>query len=259
MSDETRTPPRDERHHEVAAAYLDGVATPAEQAEVAASEELQALVTAFRVQAEALRDVPGPDTARREQAMAAALAEFDLAAGAPVAPPLPTNVVALRRTRRLVTIAAGVAAAGVIGVVGITSLGSDKSTGDSSRTAENLEVATLGSGDTQAVASDNSSDAKTDGSTFAPSSGGSLGPITGPAAAVPEIGDQAGLRELAQQGTATAFVAPSFEMSCPLPTGSDVVAEITWQGTPALVLRDTVTGLITAIDAQCTVLATVEP
>ena len=255
MSDDTRTPPRDERHHQLAAAYLDGVATPEEQAEVEASPELQALVATFRAQADALRAVaPAPD-ARREAALATALAEFTGAPAAPVAPPLPTNVVAFRRNRRIVSIAAGVAAAGVLGVVGISALGSSSDRG-AGTSAERLEASTLGTGqDVIAVAGD-TSDAKSNGSA---EPGSIQTPIVGPATAAPEITTEAELRELAQQGTDTAFVAPSFELSCSLPTGSEVVTEITWQGTPALVLRDTVTGLITAIDAQCTVLASVEP
>lgn len=249
MSDDPRTPARDERHHELAAAYLDGVATPEERAEVEASPELLALVATFRAQADGLRAVPAAPAAHREAAVAAALAEF---AGAPVAPPLPANVVGLRRTRRLVTVAAGVAAAGVLGVVGIAALGSSSGRGDAS-SGERLEVSTLGTGQDAVVAVGSTGDAKAEGS------GGIQTPIVGPASAAPEISTEAELRELAQRGTDTAFVAPSFELGCSLPGSSEVLTEITWRGTPALVLRDTVTGLITAIDAQCTVLASVEP
>jgi hypothetical protein len=58
---------------------------------------------------------------------------------------------------------------------------------------------------------------------------------------------------------ATRGVTPSFGFPCPLAPTQVVVVEITWKGVPAVAVRDTVSGVIQAIDAQCTVLATVEP
>jgi hypothetical protein len=55
---------------------------------------------------------------------------------------------------------------------------------------------------------------------------------------------------------ASAF---SFAFDCPLEPTQVVLLEITWKGTPAVAVRDTVTGVIQAVDAQCTVLATAGP
>jgi hypothetical protein len=54
-------------------------------------------------------------------------------------------------------------------------------------------------------------------------------------------------------------VVPSFGFDCPLEPTQTVIMEITWKGAPAVAVRDTVSGVIQAIDAQCTVLASVEP
>jgi hypothetical protein len=48
-------------------------------------------------------------------------------------------------------------------------------------------------------------------------------------------------------------------LRCPLGTHQVFVAEIVWKTTPAVVVRDTVTGVIQAIDDQCTVLAEATP
>jgi hypothetical protein len=84
-----------------------------------------------------------------------------------------------------------------------------------------------------------------------------IGAINGPVSAVPEVRTQDDLRTTV--AAVQAPVQPSFEFDCTLGSTQDIVAEITWKGTPAVVVRDTVTGVITALDAQCTALATVTP
>jgi hypothetical protein len=62
-----------------------------------------------------------------------------------------------------------------------------------------------------------------------------------------------------QYPTGFTFVATSFPFTCELSADQVVLGEISWQGTPAVAVRDTVTGVTEAIDQQCNVLATVEP
>ena len=49
--------------------------------------------------------------------------------------------------------------------------------------------------------------------------------------------------------------ATSFAFDCTLTANQVILLEISWRGTPAVAVRDTVTGVIQAIDAQCNVLA----
>jgi hypothetical protein len=46
-----------------------------------------------------------------------------------------------------------------------------------------------------------------------------------------------------------------FAFTCPLTAHQVFIAEISWKGTPAAAVRDTVTGVTQAIDPQCKVLA----
>jgi hypothetical protein len=50
-----------------------------------------------------------------------------------------------------------------------------------------------------------------------------------------------------------------FPFTCPLTAQQVFIAEISWQGTPAAAVRDTVTGITQAIDPHCKVLVSVEP
>jgi hypothetical protein len=203
-----------------------------------------------------------------------------LAPVAPVAPPRP-NVVQFERRRRWNQVLAAAAAVAIVGVAGVAlagMFGASSNDSASSGTVLSAEANTesLGSskvgvaGITDSTAGDTAGTASTDGTASStadpnvapPATGDSLRPvetigsIDGGASAVPEYDNPATLRALPEP---TTQVAPSFEFACPLDATQDVVLEITWRGTPALVVRDTVTRLITVLDAQCTVLATVQP
>lgn len=284
MSDETLSP-----DHELASAYVDGQASAPERAQVEASPELLALVQSYRTVRASMQAVPPAPAAARTAALSAALAEFDglgattsgetvtpLAPVAPVAPPRP-NVVPFERRRRWNRVLAAAAAVAIVGVAGVALAGmfgasSDDSASSGTILSADANTESLGSSKVGVAGiTDATSDSTGTGGTASitadpnvapPATGDSLRPvetigsIDGGASAVPEYDDPAALRALPEP---TTQVAPSFEFSCPLDGTQDVVLEITWRGTPALVVRDTVTRLITVLDAQCTVLATVQP
>jgi hypothetical protein len=93
--------------------------------------------------------------------------------------------------------------------------------------------------------------------------------LAGPIAGAPTstaAGDTAG------GGQATTTVTPSVStagditklnrrsaLACPLAPNQVVVADIIWIDTPAIAVRDTVTGVMQAIDDQCTVLVEATP
>jgi hypothetical protein len=83
---------------------------------------------------------------------------------------------------------------------------------------------------------------------------GTIGSIDGGGSAVPALSDPSSLRSLPEP---TALVAPSFVLECTLTSDQTIVLEVTWKGTPAVVVRDTVSGVITVLDAQCNTLVTV--
>lgn len=276
MSDETLSP-----DHELASAYVDGQATAQERAQVEASPELLALVQTYRTMRTSLQAVPPPSAAVRDAALTAALATFDslgdveddspvaaTAPLAPVAPPRP-NVVSLDRRRRwnhVLTAAAAVAIVGVAGVAlaGMFSGSSDDSASSGTVLSADANTEAAGSSKVGVAGIDDTTTAgNTPDSVVVPSiTGGdtqtteTIGVIGGGASPVPEYSEPAALRSLPEP---TAQVAPSFEFACPLESSQELVLEITWRGTPALVVRDTVTRLITVLDAQCTTLATVQP
>ena len=85
---------------EIASAHLDGATSPEEAALVAGDPALQARVEALRAVREAMRDEPAVDAARRDAAIAAAIAALDEDADA--APGMGTApIVPLASRRRL--------------------------------------------------------------------------------------------------------------------------------------------------------------
>lgn len=273
MSDETLSPDPEHDGALLAAAYLDGHATPDERAHVEASPQLMAIVASFAQVRTGLADVPPAPVGPRERGVAAALAEFDRLQSAPTAPvaPVAPNVVPMRSRRwgTVLTIAAGLALVGVVGVAALGSLGgSDQDS--SSGVAENAEARTAvdAAGDAPLVSQEalgtvNVSGGSSEGGTETtaagqsePSSVATIGSIDEPGSPVPQLEQTSDLRTLPEP---KMTVAPSFRFECPLSDTQEILAEVTYQGTPAVVVRDTVTGVISALDSQCTVLASLQP
>jgi hypothetical protein len=282
MSDESLSP-----DHELANAYLDGHADVEEQARVESSPELLALVASYQVLRARVAAVPAPSDASREAAVAAALAAIPL-----VAPP--PNVVSLERRRwsRGLTAAAAVVLLGVAGVAvtkAIGGSGSDSSTAEPAA-AQNIageKTSATDAGGDAGVASDTVTDSEfvvggpenTDGgsqSTVGAAGGATettaagtatigggavdttpappISSIDGGASPVPEYDDPAQLRSLPEP---TGEVQPNFVFDCPLTNSQIIEAEISWRNQPAVVVRDTVSGVITVLSPECTELVSV--
>ncbi|MEN9645284.1 MAG: hypothetical protein RL238_1953 [Actinomycetota bacterium] len=271
MSDETLSPDPESDGALLAAAYLDGLASPDERARVEASPQLMALVEEFRRVRDGLADVPPAPVGARERGIAAALAEFDRLATAPAAPvaPAASNVVAMRSRRwsKVLTAAAGLAIVGVIGVAALGSVGgSDSDSSSSGADPAEARTAVDAAGDaplasqeamqTSGGAGEGGAAETTAAGGVEPSTVATIGSIDEPGSPVPQLEQTSDLRSLPEPKTA---VAPSFTFDCPLADTEEVLAEVTYQGTPAVVVRDTVTGVISAVDSQCTVLASLQP
>lgn len=275
MSDETLSPDPEHDGALLAAAYLDGHATPEERALVEASPQLMATVATFRRIRDGLADVPPAPAGPRERGIAAALAEFDrtaqvaAAAAAPVAPTT-SNVVMMRSRRwsKVLAAAAGLAIVGVVGVAALGSFGSSDSdmsssgadpaeartavdaAGDQPLSSQEAMVSTAG-GESGGGATETTAAGGVE-----PNSVATIGAINEPGSPVPQLEQTSDLVTVPEPKNK---VAPSFTFDCPLADTEEVLAEVTYQGTPAVVVRDTVTGVISAVDSQCTVLATVQP
>ncbi len=281
MSDQHLSP-----DHDLASAYVDGVASAPERAQVEASPELMALVQSFRAQRAELAAIPTVSDTVRETAFVAALAAFDalptadgevspqvaaVAATAPVAPS--TNVVAIDRHRRWNRVLGAAAAVAVIGLAGVAvaNLGTSSNDSASMTSAELNGVKAESDASTKVGLAGNVSDTtnispmappdttagsvRTDGVTQTTAgSPGTIDSIDGGGSVVPALSDTSSLRSLPEP---TNRVSPSFVLDCTLTSDQTIVLEITWRGTPALVVRDTVSGVITVLDAQCNTLVTV--
>ncbi len=271
--------------HELASAYLDGELDPSARALVDDSPELLQQVAVFGQVRASLADVPPVSATTREAAVAAALAAFDAASGtlstsntASFSNTEPfsnteslSNTVSLdsrRRWSRVLTAAAAVIVIGGAGIVAVNGMRHS-----SSRSSSGAPAADAGA--TVAIGGAATS---------------TIGAINQPAFALPVLTDAQQLRTIADQPslggttkTDTAGGAPSDAttvgasanstaattrpestsgrgaLRCPLGTHQVFVAEIVWKTTPAVVVRDTVTGVIQAIDDQCTVLAEATP
>lgn len=276
---------------EHASAQLDGNLGATERAPGEATPDVAALVQMLAGLRTELADVPAPPDARREQAIAAALAEFDLLAASPADSGLEHAAAAsaggatvLSFFRRKAPVLMGAAAAVVLaGVVGIAALGGRGSDDDSTAS----RVANEESADKEFNVA--SGDGGAGGA--APETMAAEGPastITGinePAVAAyvvntPEellgiamlvVSDGVDLAPTATDGPtsgptdastvpphdAGAYTWPGF--GCPLSPSQVVLADIIWIDTPAYAVLDTSTGVVSAIDPACTVLVTAAP
>jgi hypothetical protein len=294
MNDDAHSP-----ELELASAYLDGDVDEVQRAQVESSPELMALLASFGQVKAGLRDTPPVDADARDTAVLAALAEFDVLRAPPVAAVAAStaatgNVVPLQRRARFSRVVMSAAAAlliGGVGVVAVKSFGgssndqsssadpaaakelaadtADSSAGDAAGGAPPQTIGAINGAASAVPALDDPQDLMAFAAAPAPTSlesdtettafaatettaAGALETVAGPDVATETIAD-------ASPPPASRAVVPSFEFDCPLEPTQVVVVEITWKGTPAVAVRDTVSGVIQAIDAQCTVLATVEP
>ena len=261
-----------------ASAVFDGVADDAERARVDASPVLGEMVVGFAAIRAALRDVPPAPAVELDDAVAAALAEFDVLANAPAVAAAATVPAAARaRWSRVLAVAAAAVLLGVVGVAVAKGVGGSSRSSSSSARTTGLQSATTPAGGTVAAAADS------DGSPGAFGVTSTIGVIDVAADALPAYDQPNDLRTLpgtvdSTVGGATADSAPvapaaspgkgvqqpligamPFPFTCPLTAQQVFIAEISWKGTPAAAVRDTVTGITQAIDPQCKVLVSVEP
>ena len=265
--------------HELASAYLDGVASQDDRAQVEASPELRTLVADFAAVRARLADVAPVSSAVRVSAFAAAFAEFDepdlsrTAAGASVIP------LSSKRSwaRPLLSVAAALL---LVGVVGIAAKGGFSGNNSKSSSASQDSRA-------KGAAPSAATEAKITSDTMAAMAPSTIGYIGASAQAPVVIENPEQLQALAtvtlddtaattvgSPATTAAIVAGANTL--PPPTSAQLapyargalgcltaqqvfVADIQYQGTFAIAARDTVTGMISAIADDCTVLATVGP
>ncbi len=240
----------------LASAFVDAQVTPEEAVLVQATPLIQAMALSYLTLRAELADTGTSDTAAQDLAINAALAEFDALAAIPAAATATTVVqLATRRqwTARILTAAAAVAVLGVAGVVIF---------GDNARNSQNNTASR--SGNTAAA------EAQDVAGQAAPST---IGAINGSADYATVIDSPQQLRDLPTPPTATSTVgttggsAPSAPVDAKYSTpGSQCLsatqvflAGIDYQGSPAIAVRDTVTGVTQAIDEQCRVLVEVAP
>lgn len=271
----TNHDPNDELNpqHELASAYLDGVVGPAERARVEASPELMALVASFAAVRARIADVApvAPDT--RDAAFAAAFAEFDAPALAPAA--APAAVIPMRSGRRWARPVLSVAAAVLlVGAIGVAAKGGFS--GDDSKSSADIESSS------KVAAGDPATESAAD--TMTAMSPSTIGSINGSAQAPIVVDSPEQLQALALNsvadsaptGGATETTAAADEtpldtlaplevvsygraaLGC-LTDQQEFLADIQYQGTYAIAARDTVTGMISAITDECTVLTVVGP
>ena len=263
--------------HELASAYLDGVASPTERAQVEASPELQALVASFTAVRAQLADVAPVGSSTRDAAFAAAFAEFDAPAFEPAAAgaaiiPLSSN---RRWTRPVLSVAAAVLLVGAIGVAAKGGLSGNDSESSSMDTSAKV-----------ASADEAATEAQMTAESIAWASASTIGSIDSSAETALVIDTPEQLLALSSttmadtvagspETTAAASENTASAETLPLPTPTEVtsartaldcltaqqefLADIQYQGAFAIAARDTVTGMTSAITDDCTVLATVGP
>lgn len=267
--------------HELASAYLDAVASPAERAQVEAAAELQAIVASFTAVRTLVADVPTAAADTREAAFAAAFAEFGTPALAPAAAGAAIVPLSAKRrwARPVLSVAAAVLLVGAIGVAAKGALSGTDSTSSGASVDSSAKVA----------AADASTEAQMTSDTMAAMTPSTIGSISGGAQAALVIDTPEQLRALAMSPPAdsvlrtadhpeataaasettagtgtlraptdqgTAYARPA--LGC-LASQQVFLADIQYQGVFAIAARDTVTGMTSAITDECTVLAIVGP
>jgi hypothetical protein len=260
----------------LASAYVDGTATPDEQAQVLSTPEIQALAGSFTSLRADLADVPPAPATARDAAIAAALAEFDTL-HAPATPTPTAGTVAdtprapvisldsrRRWPNRLMAAAAGLLVVGVVGVAALGTRGNDKGSDAGVTTEDQMRVEVAGGG------SPADAPASTIGSIDAPASAAVM--INNPqellALSAAKMAGDTLVSDTSAKSSDTTGAVPNVESTgfvssspAAMCLGPDQVflADILYQGTPAVAALDTVSGMTQAIDGQCNVLAEVAP
>jgi len=262
-----------------ASAHFDGMADADERALVEASPELQAVVASFAQVKAALNDVPPVPATELDDVLDAALAEFDALQRSDTAPAAAAafSMRAPARTdrarwSRVLTVAAAAAVIGVVGVAVAKNVGTSHRSSASTAGEKIAGASTIAAGTAAAPSATNA----VAGGLAASST---IGAINAPADALPAYDQPSDLLTLpgsTQDATATAESgAPAvpaaagnpgtngvpltgpvvFPFTCPLTADQVFIAEISWKGTPAAAVRNTVKNVTQAIDQQCNVLA----
>lgn len=201
-----------------------------------------------------LADVPPAPAALKDAAIAAAMALYDTEiSGARPAAAVVSLDSRRRWPNRLLVAAAAVAAVGVIGVTALQ-LRDGKDSSQSGATADQYSDIMAASAPTTDAAAEGGAQPTAD--TFIA--------VASPIIAVnsPEqLRDLVAAKvspEVAADGSVAERASGSPALAC-LTEQQQYIADITYAGTPAVAARDTVTGVIQAIDEQCNVLAEVKP
>ena len=254
------TPDDPTPEQELASAYLDGDVTAVERARVETTPELQALVASMRQVKWFIAAVPVVSDTVRDVAVASALGEFEVAG----------NVVSLATHRRwpskVLSAAAAVVLLGVVGVTVLRSSNDDKSE-TASRDAEpkldaNPSDQAVGAGVPETAGGEVSISLA---SPIAIDDPQQLLSLTVPSPTVGAPPDADNGSDTTGSSTTGAVAdtqrVESFNVEALACMSDDQVflADIYYQGTLAIAVRDTVTGVTEAIDGNCTVLASVSP
>ncbi len=255
MNDDLHPDPTDAEL--LASALVDGTATADEAGAIEASPDTATLAAEFDAVRTLLADTSHAPAEARERAITAALAVFDeLQAARPAATPAAAPVIRLADRRRWPSrVLAAAAAVVLLGVVGVTVFQSPSD--DGSADTASTDLARI------EAASDQYAEA-------------TIGAINAPATPAVAIHSPEELLALAEAkmaptvadalpattvaGEATAGMAGGGSPARQCLEGDQVfVADIVYNGRPAIAARDTVTGVTQAIDEQCNVLAEATP
>jgi hypothetical protein len=243
---------------ELASAYLDGEATPAERAQVEADPQLMARVGELGAVRSALAaPVEAPDAATRERALAAATA-----AGVPPAATVTRIDRGRPRRRGLAVLGAAAAVIVAILVAVVATRSADHSTTSSATVAPaagDLTPAAASTGPATTLASGATTTAPVGlGSTASGASTASDSGTASPPGYLGVADNDSELRALvARERTAavTSAAAPVVPGACTVPSAS-LLGSVTWEGTPAYVfVADGEATVVRASD--CRPLATV--
>lgn len=250
MNDHDPTP-----EQELASAYLDGDVTAVERAHVESTPELQALVASMREVKMLVASVPVASAAVREVALTSALAQFDAIGSG-------SNVISLDSRRRwptrVMSAAAAVVLLGVVGISVLQSPGDDKSADTASREADpKFEAQTADDAIGAAVPDTATGEEVLIGmaSPIVIDDPQQLLELTLPLPPTPDADGGSDTSSPASQRGESSNVDA---LAC-MTDDQEFLADIYYQGTLAIAVRDTVTGVTEAIDSTCTVLASVTP
>lgn len=276
--------PEASEHELLASALVDGAAAEADRPETAqpadgpaddgpagVTSQLAATVQAFTAVREALNAPLAVDGAMRDSAVALAMAEYDRLVGESAANASSAaggaQVVDIgSRWRWPLRLAAAAAAVAVVGVVGVATFGRSRDSDDAA-----LDQPSAAERVSSEDAATGGADDGADGAQADEYATPTIGAINAPADVVISINSPEQLLDLVEAKLAPLPDAPeadgiggevmmsgSTALQC-LGDEQVFVAVIVYLGTPAIAVRDTVTGVTQAIDEQCNVLAEVAP